>query len=163
MLDQLINLVQEHAGESIVNNPAIDNRHNQAAITEVAQQIFSGLQQHASAGNLQQISSLFQGGSQVAGHPIVSGLIRQVAGVVASKFGVSPTAAQQMASGLLPTVMSQLVSKTNDVNDNSFDMSSMMQSITGNSGFDISTMLGGLGGNGSGNGLGGALGKLFGN
>src|SRR5438128_1629716 len=121
MLDQLIQLVEQHAGSAIVNNSAIPNQHNNAAIKEVAQQIFNGLQTHASSGNLSQLTSLFQGGgSNISSNPIVSQLVSSVANSVASKFGVSSQAAQSMASNLLPTVMNQLVSKTNNPSDNSF-------------------------------------------
>lgn len=161
MLDQLIQLVQQHAGSAIVNNPAIPNQHNNAAIQHVAEQIFSGLQNHATSGNLSQLTSLFQSGSSVSNHPIVTQLISSVAGSVASKFGISSSAAQNMASSLLPAVMGQLVSKTNNPNDSSFDLSNMMQNFTGNSNFDVSGMLNQITG-GQGGGIGGMLGKLFG-
>lgn len=162
MLDQLIQLVEQHAGSAIVNNPAIPNQHNQAAITDVAQQIFSTLQSHATSGNLQQLTALFQGGAaNVASHPMVSQLVSSVAGSVASKFGVSQSDAEHMASNLLPSVMGQLVHRTNNPTDQSFDLGGMMKNLTGNSNFDVSGMLGQLGG-GSG-GVGSLMGKLFGN
>lgn len=161
MLQQLTQLVEQYAGQAIVNNPAIPNQHNGAAIQEVAQQIFNGLQQHAASGNLSQLTSLFQSGSSVSNHPIVTQLISSVASGVASRFGISSGAAQSMASSLLPTVMSQLVSRTNNPNDSSFDLSNMMQTFTGNSNFDVSSMLNQITGNSG--GLGGMLGKLFGN
>ncbi len=43
MLDQLILLVKEHAGEAIINNPAIPNEKNEAAISETAGGIFDVL------------------------------------------------------------------------------------------------------------------------
>jgi hypothetical protein len=160
MLEQLINLVEQHAGSAIVNNPAIPDQHNSAAIQHVAQEIFNGLQSHATSGNLSQLTSLFQSGSGISSHPIVTQLISSVASSVASKFGISTSAAQSMASSLLPTVMNQLVSRTNNPNDNSFDLTNMMQTFTGNSNFDVSGMLNQLTG-GSG-GIGNLLGKLFG-
>jgi uncharacterized protein YidB (DUF937 family) len=163
MLDQLIRLVEQHAGDAIVNNSAIPNQHNNAAIQEVAQQIFNGLQNHATSGNLSQLTSLFQSGtSNISSNPIVSQLISSVAGSVASKFGISSQAAQSMASNLLPNVMNQLVNRTNNPDDNSFDLSNMMRTFTGNSNFDVSGMLGQLTGGKGGSGIGGMLGKLFG-
>lgn len=167
MLDQLIKLVEQNAGKAIVNNSAIPNEHNNAAIKEVASQIFSGLQNHAQQGNLQQIAGLFQGGggSSLTSNPIVSSLISQVAGSVASKFGVSPQVAQSMASGLLPTVMSQLVKKTNDPKDSSFDLGGILKTVSGNSGLDVGSLIGQAAGGGSKGGLGGLgsmLGGLFG-
>ena len=154
MLDQLIQLVKQHAGDTIINNPAIPNQFNDSAISDVASSIFNGLQQH----DLKDIVSLFQngGGSTLANHPIVSNIISSAAGNLTSKYGVSPQSAQGIVSSLLPNVMNQLIRKVNDPNDSSFDLGS----ISGNSG-----MLGQV--TGGSNNLFGSLsnlaGKLFGN
>jgi uncharacterized protein YidB (DUF937 family) len=167
MLDQLIQLVKQHAGDTIINNPAIPNQHNDAAISDVAKTIFNGLQSHASSGNLQNIVSLFQngGGNSLASHPLVSSIIGNAASSLSSKFGVNPSAATSIASSLLPTVLNKFISKTNDPNDNSFDLSSVLQSVSGNSGIDVSSILGQVT-NSSSNplgSLGGLASKFFGN
>ncbi len=164
MLDQLIKLVEQNASKAIVNNSAIPDQHNNAAIQEVASQIFNGLQSQAKQGNLTQLVGLFQGGgSSLSNNPIVSSLIASVAGSVASKFGISPQAAQSMAASLLPTVMSQLVKKTNDPKDNSFDLTNIMKTVSGNNSLDVASIIGQVaGGKGSLGGLGGMLGGLFG-
>ncbi len=36
MLEQLIKLVKEHAGEAIINNPAVPNEHHEEAIKATA-------------------------------------------------------------------------------------------------------------------------------
>lgn len=165
MLDQLVKLVEQNAGSAIINNKAIPDQHNSAAIQTVAEQIFNGLKNQASQGNLQQIAGLFQGGkSNFSSNPIVSQLISSVAGSVASKFGVSPQAAQSMASSLLPTVMSQFVKKTNDPNDKSFDLTNVMRSVSGNSSLDVGSIIGQVAGGKQGGlgGLGNMLGGLFG-
>jgi hypothetical protein len=159
MLDQLIKLVEQNAGNAIVQNKAIPDQHNQAAIKTVAEQIFNGLKSQASAGNVQQIASMFQGGKAPANNPVVNQLIASAAGAVAKKFGVSQQAAESMAKTLLPTVMNQLVQKTNDPKDNSFDLGGIMKSVTGNNSFDVGSLLGKSGGSG---GLGDMLGGMFG-
>lgn len=166
MLDQLMKLVEQNAGEAIIKNKAIPDQHNAAAIQTVAQQIFSGLQSQASQGNLTQIAGLFQGGSKnVSSNPIVSQLISSVAGSVATKFGISQQAAQSMAASLLPTVMNQLVKKTNDPKDSSFDITNIMKGVSGNNNLDVASILGQVAGGGGKNplgGLGGMLSGMFG-
>jgi hypothetical protein len=163
MLDQLVKLVEQNAGSAIINNKAIPNEHNNAAIKTVAQQIFSGLQSQAQSGNLQQLAGMFQARKSLsAGNPIVNQLISSVAGSVASKFGISQQAASSMASSLLPVVMNQLVKKTNDPKDNSFDLTSIMKTVSGDNNLDVSRIIGQVaGGNVKSNPL-GVLGKLFG-
>jgi hypothetical protein len=156
MLDQFIKLVEQNAGEAIVKNKAIPDQHNNAAIQAVAQQIFNGLKTQASQGNLQQIAGMFQGGTKASltNNPMVTQLISQVAGTVASKFGVSPQAAQSMAASLLPTVMSQFVKKTNDPNDNTFDLTNVMRGLSGNNSLDVNNLIGQVTGNKGGDVLG---------
>ncbi len=167
MLDELEKLVEQHASTHIINNPAIPDQHNKAAIKDVATQIFNGLQSQASSGNLTQIISMFQGGggSSLSNYPIVSNIISSVAGSLTSKFGVSPQAAQNIASGLLPTVMNQLVSKTNNPSDCSFDLGGILQTVSGNSGLDVGGLISKVTDNSGGSllgGLGSMLGGLFG-
>lgn len=166
MLDELIKLVEQNAGKAIINNSAIPNQHNNAAIKEVASQIFNGLKTQAQQGNMQQLAGMFQGGgSSLANNPMVSNLISSVAGSVASKFGVSPQVAQSIAASLLPTVMSQLVKKTNDPADSSFDLTNIMKTVSGNSSLDVGSILSQVAGGGTKGGLGnlgGMLGGLFG-
>lgn len=144
MLDQLVQLVKQHAGDAIINNPAIPNQHNDAAISDVANSILSGLQSHASGGNIQNIVSLFQngGGSSLTNHPLVSSMISNAASSLSSKFGVNPSVGSSIASSLLPTVINKFISKTNDPNDSSFDLSNILQTVSGNSGLDLSSLMG---------------------
>lgn len=167
MLDQLIKLVQQNAGDAIVKNQAIPNQFNNAAIEDVAQQIFSGLKGQVGQGNLQQVVSMFQGGnsSAITSNPMVSQIISNIAGNFASKFGVSPQVAQSIAAGLIPQVMNQFVKKTNDPNDNDFDLQDMMRGFSGNNNLDIGDILGKVAGGSSQQGMGQVgdmLGKMFG-
>lgn len=157
MLDQLMKLVQQNAGDEIVNNNAIPNQFNNAAMEDVAQQILSGLKSHAAQGNLEQVTSLFNGGniSSLAGNPMVTQIIAKVAGDFASKFGVSPQVAQSVAAGLIPKVLSQFINKTNDPNDNDFDLQDMLRGFTGNSGLNLGDVMGK-------GGIGNVLGKILG-
>jgi hypothetical protein len=164
MLDQLIKLVQQNAGDAIVRNDAIPNQFNNAAIEDVAQQIFSGLKGQAAQGNLQEVASMFKLGNSnaLAGNPMVTQIVGSVARNFAAKFGISPQIAQSVAVSLVPQVMNQFVNKTNDPNDNDFDLQDMLRGFTGNKGLDVGSILGGLTGGSQGGGLGQA-GSILGN
>ena len=87
-------------------------------------------------------------------------MISSVAANFASKFGVSSAQAQSIVSSLLPTVMNQFIKKTNDPKDNSFDLTSMMKTMSGNNNLDVASIVGQLaGGNSNSNPL-GAPGKF---
>jgi hypothetical protein len=110
---------------------------------------------------------MFQGGnsSAITSNPMVSQIISNIAGNFASKFGVSPQVAQSIAAGLIPQVMNQFVKKTNDPNDNDFDLQDMMRGFSGNNNLDIGDILGKVAGGSSQQGMGQVgdmLGKMFG-
>lgn len=142
MLDNLINLVKEHAGEAIINNPAIDNKNNNAAIETTAYSIMDSLKVQLSSGGVAGLTSFFTGGAGV-NSSMLPNITKNVTLSLASKFGISADAAGNIASSLIPTVMNSLVKKTNDPSDKSFDLQGIIGSL------------------GSGGGLGAMIGKFF--
>lgn len=144
MIDQLIKLVEQNSTEAIVNNKEIPNQFNNDAIQDVARQIFGSLKGQASEGNYEQVLSMFQGGSNssIASNPMVTQMISNLAGSFASKFGISPQSAQSIASGLLPQILNQFVNKTNDPNDNDFDLQDMLKGFSGNKDIELGDLMG---------------------
>ena len=160
MIDNLINLVKENAGDDIVRNPAIPDQKNDEAITDVSDEINKGIEHEAREGNVQSLISMFKGssGSGLTNNPMVKSIISNVAGKFASKFGVSPETASQIAAGIVPKVMNQFINKTNDPNDKDFDLQDVLRNFTGKS--DIGDLMGQLTGDSKG-GLGETVGGLF--
>ncbi len=130
MLEQLLHLVKEHAGEAIINNPAIPNEQNNAVISETTTGIFDALKNQVASGGMEGISSLFQNGTQSS--TLVTTITQQVSAALVQKFGLSADSAGSVVSGLVPQVMSKVVSKTNDPNDTSFSMDGIISSLSGN-------------------------------
>ena len=106
MFDNLLQLIKENAGESIINNPAIPNEKNDAAIQVAGEGI----------------------------NPMVGQISNNVAQSLMSKFGIDAGQAQNIVNNLVPGVMSKFVQKTNDPNDNSLDIQGILSSLSGTSG-----------------------------
>lgn len=160
MLDNLINLVREHAGDAIINNPAIPNERNDEAISATSNSIVDTLKNAAQGGGLQDIMQLFQGDQSNSG-----GLLSNISGGLVqnlmSQFGINQQQAGGIADGLIPNVLQSLVSKTNDPNDNSFDIQGILSNIGGGN-LDIGGILNQFtGGSNSGGGLMDGLKGLF--
>ena len=130
MLENLINLVKDNAKQAIIDNPAIPNEQNDAACETTATSIFDSLKNMVGNGGIESVTQLFSnnGENQSAAVTEISG---NVAGELMNKFGLENTAANGIVQSLIPTVMGQLTSKTNDPNDNSFDLKSIVGSLTG--------------------------------
>lgn len=144
MFENLLNLVKEHAGDAIINNPVIPNEHNNAAISETTNGIVSALKSEAAGGNLQGILSMFQGGN-AANSPVAKAISSNVAGNLMNKFGIDSSQAGNIVQTMLPGVLNSLVNKTNDTSDSSFNLQDIISKVGGNAG-----------------GLGGMIGNLFG-
>ncbi len=170
MFDNLLELVKSQAGNAIINNPAIPNEHNDAAVEVASSSIFDTLKNAATSGNIGDVMSMFSGGAGNAASSPLAGIMQNnmVQGLM-SKFGLEQGAASNVAGGLLPNVLQSLVHKTNDPNDSSFDLQGILSKVTGgNGGFDIGSLVSNFtGGNNqqqsSGGGIMDSLKGLFGN
>lgn len=130
MFDNLLNLVKEHAGDAIINNPAIPNEKNNDAIHTTTTSIVDTLKAQVTSGNLSSITDLLKNGN-INSSSIGNVLQSNVVSDLMKKFGVDNTQATNIASSLLPKVMEQFASKTNDPNDSSFDLKGIMSSLGG--------------------------------
>ena len=155
MLEQLMNLVKEHSGEQIVNNAAVPNEHNEAAVSSVASSIFSVLQAQVANGNVNNLLQMFQGNNQQnadgtgvmnaqnnQGNPIMNSMISSVVGNFATKFGMNEQTATGIANSLLPTIMASFVNKTNDEKDSSFSLQGILSAVGGEGKLDIGGLIG---------------------
>jgi hypothetical protein len=144
MLEDIINLVKEHAGAAITNNPAVPNDHNEAVTSEAGRSILDGLKNMIAQGNSQDVLNLFSHpGGDFQSNPAVQNISGQFIQNLVGKFGLDPAAANGVASKLIPTVLQQLVHKTNDTTDSHFSLEGILGHLTEGQG--IQGLLGGLG------------------
>ncbi|ARK12080.1 DUF937 domain-containing protein [Fibrivirga algicola] len=181
MFETLMNLVQQNAGSSIINNPAIPNEHNNTAMETVVQSMMGGLSQQAQGGGLGNLLGMVvNGGGNVQDNPVTQGVQQNVEQSLMQKLGISPQVAMSIASTLVPIVLSKMMNKAADPNDPSIDGNSIMGAATGKQGMDwmgmagsamadgkldmndLMRVAGGQLGGGTTGGLGGMLGGLFG-
>jgi len=135
MFEQLTQLVQQYGGDAVVNNPAVPNEHNEAVIGETSNSIFAELQKIASEGGAEQLAGLFNGTSAIDNsNPVVKQITQQLSGSLGEKFGLSSETSSGVAASMIPQILSSLVNKAKDPNDNSFNISDIISSISGNSG-----------------------------
>lgn len=145
MLDNLLNLIRENAGSSIIKNPAIPNERNEEAIATAGNSIVGGLQNMLGSGGLKDVLNLFGGkGVDINNNPVVQNVSSNVIQDLMKKFNLDQGAASNIAGGLVPNVLQSLVSKTNDSNDNSFDIQGIFNTLSAGKtgGMDIQGLLG---------------------
>lgn len=132
MLENLIQLVKEHAGDAIINNPVVPNEQNNTAIETTAVSIFGSLRnQFSGGGGMDAITNLFQGNEAAAENALSGGISTDAISGLVKKLGLTEGAAAGIASQLIPQVLNSLKSKTNDPNDNSFNLEEIISSLSG--------------------------------
>lgn len=152
MLEELFSLIKEQGNDTVINNPAIPNEQNNAVLADATHSVASELQGVLSGGGLQSVLSLFSngnnnsGGSSLLNNPIVSNIISSFTNKLTTNHGIAPDQAGGIANNLIPSVLSNLISKTNDPSNSSFDIGSIISSLTGGAqngggGFDISSLV----------------------
>ena len=162
MLENLINLVKENAGDAIINNPAVPNEQNDAVIAAAGQSLQGSMQNMILQGKLQDLLSLFHNGvGNTATNPSVQNISTDLIQNLSDKFGFNQSTSSGIASNLIPGLLERLVSKTNDPADNSFSLQGIIGHLT--SGEGLSNLLGGLTENKTGEGILDKVKGLFGN
>ena len=151
MLENLLDLVKEHAGDAIINNPLTPNERNDEAIHETSSTITGFLQQALAGGQAQDIMHLFSNSNHAASSPITSGMQNALVQNLMGKFNLGNSQASGIASSLIPLVLQQLVHRTNDPNNNSFDIQGIFNQLSGGKtgGLDIGGLLNQFTGGGS--------------
>lgn len=169
MFDNLLALVQEHAGDAIINNDAIPNERNDEAVQLASSSIFDTLKSSVGNGNVGDIVSMFTNNSNNGNNAMTSIMQNDLVQNLMHKFGIDSNAAGGIAQNLIPTVLNKLVSKTNDPNDSSFDLQDIVSKVGGGN-LDIQSIIGNFTGNSttengknSGGGIMDSLKGLFGN
>ena len=137
MLEELFNLVKSQGQEAVINNPVVPNEQNDAVLASATHSVAEELQGTLASGGLQKVLSLFGGGGSNAGagsllnNPIVSNIISNFTNKLTNNHGIASNQASGIASSLIPGVLSNLINRTNDPNDNGFNINSIIGSLTG--------------------------------
>ena len=131
MFEQLTTLVKQFAGDAVVNNPAVPNEQNTAVTEEAGNSIFSNLKNMATE-NAGGLAEIITGKSPIdLNNPAIKELTEKVTGNLGEKFGMSPEAANSVAGGLIPQVLSGLVNKAKDPNQPEFNVTDLVGALSG--------------------------------
>lgn len=147
MLDQLINLVRQNAGDAVINNPSIPNEKNEAAVATAGSSIMDTLKNALSGGKINDVLGYFKNGG-TASPEIVNEATNNYSGELQNNFGLDPAQAKEVANKVVPQTMDQLAAKTADPADNNFNIQDIFNNLSGGKtgGMNIQAMLSKFGG-----------------
>ena len=127
MFDQIFKMIQSQGLESVINNPAVPNEHNEGVLQAAGGSIMDTLKGMMAGGQTDQIAALAGDPAHPAMQQMQNGFVEQMM----QKFGISGDAAKNIAGSLIPSVMQQLGQK----GQGGFDLSSI-GSMLGKTGLD---------------------------
>ncbi|WP_290796587.1 DUF937 domain-containing protein [Flavihumibacter sp. UBA7668] len=150
MIENLLNLIRENAGDSIINNPDIPNERNDEAIEATGASILSGLQGMMAQGGAKDVLGMFAKGEVDQNNPVVQNLSGNVISDMMGRFGLDKNKAGSLVGSLLPVILGQLVSKTNAPVNNGFSLDGLLGQLSGGrtSGMNLEGIMGKLAGGG---------------
>lgn len=142
MANNLLGLVQQIAGDALVNNAAIPETKTKTAIESITDGIFSGLKTEATGGGLGQIIGMFSSGGKVS-NSLVNNVQTSVISSLMDKVGITNSVAKTIAAQVVPAILSALSKGASDPKNKDFDAAGMLSSLTGSkgSGIDFKSLL----------------------
>ncbi len=148
MLENLLKLVKDNAQDAIVNNNAVPNEHNEAAIGAASESIFETLKAQTSSGNVAELASAFNQNNVDSQSPLIEQATTTFTDKLAA-FGINTETATGIGASLIPVIMGKFINQTNDPNNNSFNIQDILSNVAGGADgkFEISDVLGMFTGN----------------
>lgn len=146
MLENLINLVRQNAGDGILNNNSIPNEKNDEAVAGASNSIMATLQSALASGKLNDVLGYFKNGSTDS--PVVQEATGNYARQLQQNLGLNESDAQSTATRVIPQTMNQLATKAADPSDNGFNIQDIFNNLSGGKtgGMDIQALLSRFGG-----------------
>lgn len=144
MLDNLMDLIRQNAGDSIVNNPAIPNERNEEAIQETGNSIVNSLQNALSGDQAKDVLKLFSGDADATTNSsLVQTTSSDLQQRLQDKFNLDGQQASGIAGSLIPNILKQFANKTADPGNNSFQLQDIFNQLSGGrtSGLDMGGLL----------------------
>ena len=130
MFEKLFLLVKNNAGKAVIENPIIAEKDREAVITDASSTIIDVLKAQIETGKMKDLVTFFQL-SGIYNNPLVVNMVNKFANRLNKYYGITPDAAYQVADGLIPTVMVQLVQQSKN-ETKEFGLGSMFSKLTGN-------------------------------
>jgi len=107
MLEQILSMIRTQGLDSVINNPAVPNEHNEGVLQAAGSSIADALKSMIAGGQIDQIGAL----SANPAHPAMQQMQQGFAEKVKQQFGISGDVAGNIAGSLIPAVIQQIGQK----------------------------------------------------
>ena len=142
MLDKIQELVKQYGGDMISSTPEIPNDKTGEVLDVASNSIWDGLKSAVTSGKIGEVKDLLSGSPEAAENsPITQNVQQNFMEGLTQKIGLDSGMAMKIATAMIPMLIKKFVTKTSDPNEKGFDISDILGSLGGGG---ISDMLGNL-------------------
>jgi uncharacterized protein YidB (DUF937 family) len=144
MLDEIVNLIKNAAGQAVQAHPDVPNEQAGAVAEEASHSILGDLENGLKGGGISDILGMLTGKkTDIAGNNTTQQMTGNLTSKLTEKLGISPSAASSLGASIIPAVLSKLTNKVNDPNDSSLDLQGVVNQLTGGktAGIDLKSIL----------------------
>ena len=147
MIDNLINLIRQHAGDAVLNNPSVPSDKNENAVSAAGSSIMGTLQSALAGGRLNEVLGYFKNGGS-GSENIIRDATGNYASELRSNLGLGDSEANSIAEKVVPGTMRDLAARATDPSDNGFDIQDIFNQLSGGKtgGLNIAALLSKFGG-----------------
>lgn len=143
MVNDLLKLVQQVAGDSIEKDKNIPKDQTKNAIQSITDGVFGGLKQEALGGGLGNIINMFSSKGNNISDSITKTVQASVVNSLMDKIGIKNTAAKSIANQLVPQILALLSKFGGDSKNKDFNAGELLAQLTGGKtkGLDLKNIL----------------------
>jgi hypothetical protein len=104
MWEQITQFIEQTTQQSVINNPAVPNEHNQAVIAEAQHAVTEKISGLAASGQAEEAAKMLQSPNSPAAQQVQNNFANNIM----QKFGIDGAAASGIASSLIPSIMNAI-------------------------------------------------------
>lgn len=151
MIQQLLNLAEEHLQGIERNIPELMDLDSKSVSAMTSQTVVNTIMQQAKKGNVNGLREMLSGADTDANHDSIKQLQGSVTAQLQNKLNISEQGAGQLATIALPIIMNMLNAKVRNAQSGGLNINDALKALNGNGGGILQSITGLLGGNKKGN------------
>lgn len=131
MFEKLFLLVKNNAGQAVINNPLIAEKHQEAVINDASSSIIEVLKGQMENGKLKELVKYFQF-SGIYNNPLIKSAVKKFANKLENYYEIDSANAMKISGELIPPVMQELIKQSKSEQNKEFALSTLLSKLTGN-------------------------------
>lgn len=132
MFNKITDLINEQVMRTVNGMSEIPEEKKSIAVDTTTNSLKESFQEFATPEKISILKAMLSGEASTQSNNLMGGMGKNIVSALTAKVGLNPGASQQLASTVIPLVMSLFRKKTND-KESGFDIGTFLGALTGKS------------------------------